>query len=517
MAAAWGSHDAHGPIELTPFRHKDALAPHGQAEEGLHGAASLDLRDYGLGGPPPARRPPRSAWEFLQHQGGWLLATAHIVTAIIGAGVLGLPYALSWLGARAAAPPPRPARADVRGRGRGRPRAPRRAAARAGWAGGVVVLLLFYVITLVSSLLLTECHETGGVKHETYRAAVKHVLGPRHAAVLSLFQYLNLVLSSIGYTVAAGQSLRILVGEVCSRSRFEACYDQTWVMSLVFGACQLLLSQLPSLEAAWWSSIVGAVMSFAYSTCALGLGAAQAHRRQGDLLGRPAPPLEKALNVFNALGSIAFAYNFTGVLMEIQATLHEPPRAAVNMRRAVHAGMGASLAFYIAVSATGYAALGNAVPGDILTAYDRPAGVVTAANAMVLLHMLPAYQVFSQPVFHGLEAAFTDHAPRRCAALPPRALRLAGRSAYVALTTGVAVVMPFFTDIIGLVGALVFWPAAVFYPVKLYSAVYRPGRRARAAMAAMNAAAAVTSVLAVVGASWNIRQHVGAFTLGWRT
>lgn len=30
--------------------------------------------------------------------GGWLLATAHIVTAIIGAGVLGLPYALSWLG-----------------------------------------------------------------------------------------------------------------------------------------------------------------------------------------------------------------------------------------------------------------------------------------------------------------------------------------------------------------------------------------------------------------------------------
>lgn len=32
--------------------------------------------------------------------GGWLLATAHIVTAIIGAGVLGLPYALSWLGAK---------------------------------------------------------------------------------------------------------------------------------------------------------------------------------------------------------------------------------------------------------------------------------------------------------------------------------------------------------------------------------------------------------------------------------
>jgi hypothetical protein len=147
----------------------------------------------------------------------------------------------------------------------------------AGWVGGIFILLLFYVITLWSSLMLAECQETNGVKHPTYRAAVLHVLGeqqqqqhfdvllrarhrtvaatlcqqqhlhgnlsgparsayaaatchcclpvtlscivtlcgfpavlagPVHAAILTLFQYFNLVLSSIGYTVAAGQSLR---------------------------------------------------------------------------------------------------------------------------------------------------------------------------------------------------------------------------------------------------------------------------------------------------------------------
>ena len=124
--------------------------------------------------------------------------------------------------------------------------------------GGIIVLLLFYAITLWASLMLAECQETDGVKHPTYRAAVKHILGgqrsadvlpmcidcaatfsshcviccassctischcccprlacparehtgPGDAIVITIFQHLNLILSSIGYTVAAGQSLR---------------------------------------------------------------------------------------------------------------------------------------------------------------------------------------------------------------------------------------------------------------------------------------------------------------------
>lgn len=30
--------------------------------------------------------------------GSWITASGHLITAVIGAGVLGLPYAVSWLG-----------------------------------------------------------------------------------------------------------------------------------------------------------------------------------------------------------------------------------------------------------------------------------------------------------------------------------------------------------------------------------------------------------------------------------
>lgn len=108
----------------------------------------------------------------------------------------------------------------------------------------------------------------------------------------------------------------------------------------------------------------------------------------------------------------------------------------------------------------------------------------------------------------------TDHVPG-ASRIPTLLLRIVMRSLYVCFTTSVAVVMPFFTDIIGLVGALVFAPAAVYYPIKLHCALYKPSKRRRLLMQAVNVVAAVTSLLAVIGAGWNIKQHASRFTFDW--
>jgi amino acid permease len=49
---------------------------------------------------------------------------------------------------------------------------------------------------------------------------------------------------------------------------------------------------------------------------------------------------------------------------------------------------------YLVVSVCGYAALGNDVPASIMLGFDSaPIWVTLLANFMVLVHMVPAYQV----------------------------------------------------------------------------------------------------------------------------
>ena len=43
-----------------------------------------------------------------------------------------------------------------------------------------------------------------------------------------------------------------------------------------------------------------------------------ASNNYGSVAGKAAPPAEKAFEVFNALGAVAFAYNFSAVQLEIQ-------------------------------------------------------------------------------------------------------------------------------------------------------------------------------------------------------
>ena len=83
---------------------------------------------------------------FLSFAGNWITASAHIVTAVIGSGVLSLAWAIAQM----------------------------------GWVAGPVILFLFAAVTWYMSLLLADAYRNPrdtGKRNYTYPGAVSAILG----------------------------------------------------------------------------------------------------------------------------------------------------------------------------------------------------------------------------------------------------------------------------------------------------------------------------------------------------
>lgn len=89
--------------------------------------------------------------------------------------------------------------------------------------------------------------------------------------------------------------------------------------------------------------------------------------------------------------------------------------------------------------------------------------------------------MYSQPIFQFADRFFAERFPDsgfvndfhtvRVACLPAcrvNLLRVCFRALYVASTTAVAVAFPYFNEVLALLGALNFWPLAIYFPVEMY-------------------------------------------------
>jgi amino acid permease len=302
----------------------------------------------------------------------------HVFCAVVGAGVLALPYSVSWL----------------------------------GWVAGPLLIVLFYGFSLLSSLLLAQLYEVNGVEHARYHHVVSHLLGRASAIWASVFQLLNIFLVMIAYTITGANALIAIAQVACeyegkdldSTECFSPSNGGVWKMTLIFGGAELLLSQVRSLEEAWWVSVIGTLGSLIYSLIALVLGLVHAGNREGSVGGQSSTPANKAFNILNAMGAIGFAFNFSLILPEIQDTLKQPPSAIRTMKKVCYISITGCFFFYFVIAVAGYSALGNGVTPIILDSFCGPNWAILLAQIAILLHMLTAYQVFGQAMFNTIES-----------------------------------------------------------------------------------------------------------------
>ncbi|CAN6970288.1 unnamed protein product [Brassica rapa subsp. trilocularis] len=390
-------------------------------------------------------------------------AVAHIITGVIGAGVL----SLAW------------------------------ATAKLGWIGGPAALIGFAGVTLVSAFLLSDCYlfpdpDNGPLRLNSYSQAVKVYLGKKNQIVCGVCVYISLVGVGVAYTIVTATCIRAIFRSNCyhRKGHYATCSygDKNNYFMLLFGVLQIFMSQIPNFHNMLWLSVVAAVMSFAYSSIGLGLAFGQIienRQIEGSVKGSPAENRgAKVWLVFQALGNIAFSYPFSIILLEIQDTLRSPPAEKQTMKKASAAAVFITTFFYLCCGCFGYAAFGDATPGNLLTGFGfyEPFWLVDFANACIVLHLVGGYQVYSQPIFAAMERVLTERYPQnklitkfygfklpssRGVTVTLNPMRLCLRTTYVVIITGVSILFPYFNEVLGVLGAVGFWPLAVYFPVEI--------------------------------------------------
>ncbi|KAL2233432.1 UNVERIFIED_CONTAM: Lysine histidine transporter-like 6 [Sesamum indicum] len=386
----------------------------------------------------------------------WWYSTFHTVTAMVGAGVLSLPYAMAYL----------------------------------GWGPGTFVMILSWCITLHTMWQMTRLHEcVPGIRFDRYYDLGRHAFGPRLGPWIVLPQQLIVQVGcDIVYMVTGGKCLKKFMEIVCTTC--TPIRQSYWIC--IFGGLHFFLSQLPDFNSVTGVSLAAAIMSHAWA---------------GSLSKGQAPNVSYAykktsgadamFRVFNALGQITFAYAGHAVVLEIQATIPSTPEkpSRVPMWKGVVLAYFVNAICYFPVALIGYWAFGQEVPDNVLVALERPAWLIAAANLMVVVHVIGSYQVYAMPVFDIMERSIV----KRLNISPGFALRLIVRSAYVAFTLFIGVTFPFFGDLLGFFGGFGFAPTSYFLPSIIWLKIMKPQRFSRSWI--INWACIVVGVMIMVAST----------------
>ncbi|WOG84600.1 hypothetical protein DCAR_0103784 [Daucus carota subsp. sativus] len=392
----------------------------------------------------------------LKRTGTFWTASAHMITAVIGSGVLSLAWATAQL----------------------------------GWLAAPSFFLSFALVTYYTSCLLASCYRSGdpvtGRRNYTYMDAVQTYLGDFKVKICGAIQYLNLFGMAIGYTIAASISMAAVRRSNCFHDSHakDPCHFSNNIYMLAFGAINIFFSQIPHFHQISWLSIVAAVMSFTYSLIGLALGiskVAETGEFKGSLTGisiGTVTQTQKIWRSFQALGAIAFACSYSLVLIEIEDTIKSPPSESKIMKKATGLSVSVTTVLYMMIGCFGYAAFGDLAPKNLLTGFGfyNPFWLVNIANIAIVVHLVGAYQVSCQPLFSYVEKHAATKFPQstfinkeyNLKAYKLNLFRLVWRILFVMSTTIIPMVMPFFENIAGILGAIGFWPLTVYFPVEMY-------------------------------------------------
>ncbi|KAK2392417.1 amino acid permease [Trifolium repens] len=444
----------------------------------------------------------------IKRTGNVVTATTHIITVVVGAGVLALAWAIAQL----------------------------------GWLAGIPVMIIFSSISIYTYNLIADCYRypdsINGKRNYTYMQAVHAYLGGTMHVFCGLVQYGKLAGITVGYTITSSTSMVAIKKLICFHKNGHGAYckfsNNPYMIG--FGILQILLSQIPNFHKLTLLSTVAAITSFGYALIGSGLslavvvsGKGEATHLFGTKVGPELSEEDKIWRVLSALGNIALACSYATVVYDIMDTLKSYPSESIQMRKANVLGITTMTILFLLCGSLGYAAFGDHTPGNILTGFGfyEPFWLVALGNVCIIIHMVGAYQVLAQPIFRIVEMGANMKWPRSdfinnerknkigSLTFNVNLFRLIWRTIFVIMATVIAMAMPFFNEFLALLGAFGFWPLIIFFPVQMHISQKQINRFSLkwCVLQLLSFVCFLISVAAAVGAIHGISKNINKYKL----
>ncbi|XP_021821719.1 GABA transporter 1-like [Prunus avium] len=412
----------------------------------------------------------------LKSQGSWLHCGYHLTTSIVGPVLLSLPFALTLL----------------------------------GWVGGLICLALAGLVTFYSYNLLSlvlEHQEKLGHRQLRFRDMARDILGPGWGKyVVGPLQFGICYGAVIACTLLGGQSLKFIYLLSNPDGKMELYQFIT-----MFGGVTIVLAQMPSFHSLRHINLVSLILCLAFSACVTAGSIYIGHSNKAPVRDYTVKGSAKDRNfgIFNAISIIATTYA-SGIIPEIQATLAPPVKGKMFKGLCVCYSVIVTTFFSVAIS--GYWAFGNEAMGTVLSNFmgDEkpllPTWFLLMTNVFTLLQVSAVTVVYLQPTNEVFEKKFAD--PKMPQFSTRNVVpRLILRSLSVVVATTFAAMLPFFGDIMALLGAFGCIPLDFILPMIFYNATFKPSKQSLIFWV-NTLIAGVSFLLVGVGAVASVRQIV---------
>ncbi|KAI8599888.1 transmembrane amino acid transporter protein-domain-containing protein [Dissophora ornata] len=337
------------------------------------------------------------------------------------------------------------------------------AVAQSGWLGTLVVLLALFMSTTTGNMLIECLYLKSNVRRTSYQEIAHDAYGKVGHYVAFGTVGVNLFGCAVLYVILAATLIQTMVSDIGHVN--EPVYFYIIGCTFFVWVCLIFTKTMKEIALL---SIIGAGATIGVVMITVGVSADMMIHRASVTLSA-AHKLIDWSKIPLSLATISFAYGGNVVYPHMEQTMRHPR----SWSKALWIALTACLFMYMSIAVAGYLAFGSATMSPVLK--NLPQGAWSAiANSLITLHVLLAAPILLTSLAMMVEACISARSPNFAQGTSRQQFlkRAIPRTIIILLAAFIASVIPFFGDVMDLLGALTTCLLVFVMPIMFY---YRLG------------------------------------------